>query len=203
MRRALAGGLLVEDEAEVAQSGEWDDQLLERLLADLSASPEIDLTLTGFSADELSKLMQSLETREKKDRPESFDLDAALEAATRAPRAQRGDTWLLGHHRLGCGDSTDSADVSRLMAGARAALAFTDPPYNVDLGNHGGQQRGALLHVGRRYDLQALAVGDLDGRQRRRAALRARRAQPRLVVHAQPHAHVLPQQEISWSYALE
>lgn len=124
-------------------SGEWDEQLLERLLADLSASPEIDLALTGFSADELAKLMHSLDAREKRDRPESFDLDAALEAGRAAPRAQHGDIWLLGEHRLACGDSTDAAAVARLIAGTRAGLAFTDPPYNVDLGNHGGQQRGA------------------------------------------------------------
>lgn len=124
-------------------SGEWDQELLERLLADLSASPEFDLALTGFSADELAKLMHSLDARDKRDRPEAFDLDAALEAARATPRAQHGDLWLLGDHLLLCGDSTDSAAVSRLMSGTRAALAFTDPPYNVDLGNHGGQQRGA------------------------------------------------------------
>jgi len=49
----------------------------------------------------------------------------------------------LGEHRLLCGDATRSEDVERLLGGTKAAMAFTDPPYNVSLGDHGGQQRGA------------------------------------------------------------
>ncbi len=124
-------------------SGDWDQELLARLLADLQTVPDLDLSLSGFDDDELKKLLKSLEHREKRDRPETFDLAAALEAADTAPaRTQPGDVWLLGEHRLCCGDSTDSANVARLMAGKTAAMAFVDPPYNVDLGNHGGQQRG-------------------------------------------------------------
>ena len=66
-------------------SGEWDKELLARLLADLKPIEDIDLTLSGFSEDEMSKLLKSLDLREKKDRVESFDLDAALEAAPSAP----------------------------------------------------------------------------------------------------------------------
>lgn len=58
------------------------------------------------------------------------------------PVTQLGDLWLLGGHRVLCGDSTDAAAVARLMDGRRAQVAFTDPPYNVSLGDHGGQQRG-------------------------------------------------------------
>src|SRR6187551_2253756 len=123
-------------------SGEWDQELLARMLADLKPIEGLDLTLSGFSEDELSKVLKSLDHREKRDRPETFDLDAALEAARAAPRAQRGDLWALGDHRLGCGDATDSSDVARLLDGKHAAMAFTDPPYNVALGDHGGQQKG-------------------------------------------------------------
>ena len=49
----------------------------------------------------------------------------------------------MGDHRLLCGDACDTADVSRLFEGSKAAIAFTDPPYNVSLGDHGGQQRGS------------------------------------------------------------
>ena len=71
---------------------------------------------------------------------EDFDLDAALEAARAAPRAQRGEVWALGDHRLMCGDSTDPADVERLFAGAKAVLLATDPPYLVD---YDGGERAA------------------------------------------------------------
>ena len=74
---------------------------------------------------------------------ENFDLDEAVKAARSAPVAKQGDIWLLGDHRLVCGDSVDGEAVQRLMGQSRAAMAFTDPPYNVDYGNHGGApQRG-------------------------------------------------------------
>ncbi len=122
-------------------SGEWDDTLLARLLADLQAVPAIDLTLTGFADDEIAKLLRTLDTRDKRERVEAFDLDDALEHASPG-RATLGDVWQLGPHRLMCGDATDTALVAALVADTRAAMAFTDPPYNVALGDHGGQQRG-------------------------------------------------------------
>jgi DNA modification methylase len=124
-------------------SGSWDEQLLARLLADLQSSPDVDLSLSGFGEDEVAELLRSLETRDKRDRPEDFDLDAALEEAARQPRTASGELWALGEHRLLVGDATKAEDLDRLLAGRRAAMAFTDPPYNVSLGDHGGQQRGA------------------------------------------------------------
>ena len=123
-------------------SGKWDQELLGRLLAELEALPNIDLSLSGFADDEISKLLRSLDAREKRERVETFDLDAALEAGQRAHGAKRGDLWALGDHRLLCGDATDEADVSRLLDGRKAQLAFTDPPYGVGYGDHGGQQPG-------------------------------------------------------------
>src|SRR3989337_620847 len=66
-------------------SGDWDQELLARLLADLKPVDEIDLSLSGFSEDELAKLLKSLDARDQRERVESFDLDAALEAAPAAP----------------------------------------------------------------------------------------------------------------------
>ena len=123
--------------------GSWDEQLLARLLADLQSSRDVDLSLSGFADDEIKDLLRSLETRDKAQRPESFDLDAALEEATRSPRTKPGELWALGEHRLLVGDATKPEDIARVLAGRHAAMAFTDPPYNVSLGNHGGQQRGA------------------------------------------------------------
>jgi DNA modification methylase len=114
-------------------SGTWDDALLARLLADLGATPELDLTLSGFGEDEIRDLLRSLETREKREHVESFDLDEALEEARRAPRTKPGDLWALGDHRLLCGDATKADDVARLLDGAAPKLLTTDPPYGVSL----------------------------------------------------------------------
>jgi len=124
-------------------SGEWDQELLACMLAELRPVEDIDLSLSGFSEEELGKLLKSLDVREKKERVETFDLDAALEAARAAHVAQRGDLWRLGDHRLLCGDSTNVEDMERLLGEKKTAMAFTDPPYNVGLGDHGGQQRGS------------------------------------------------------------
>ena len=80
-------------------SGSWDQELLARLLGELKDVPDVDITLTGFSEEELQKHLKSLESREKRERLETFDLDAALEAAQAAPVARTGDLWLLGDHR--------------------------------------------------------------------------------------------------------
>lgn len=114
-------------------SGSWDDALLARLLADLQATPDLDLSLSGFGEDEITDLLRSLEVRERRERPEAFDLDEALEEARRAPRTKPGDLWALGDHRLLCGDATNADDVARLLAGAAPTLLTTDPPYGVSL----------------------------------------------------------------------
>jgi DNA modification methylase len=124
-------------------SGSWDDALLARLLADLRAVPDLDLSLSGFEEDEVKALLRSLETREKRERVETFDLDAALEEARRAPRTKPGDLWRLGDHRLICGDATKPEALDLVLGRVPAALAFTDPPYGVAFGDHGGHQRGA------------------------------------------------------------
>ena len=76
-------------------SGTWDDELLAHMLADLNTVEAIDLSLSGFSEDELDKLLKSLDVREKKEKVEAFDVDAALEAARAATRAKRGELWAL------------------------------------------------------------------------------------------------------------
>src|SRR5450756_2476644 len=114
-------------------SGSWDEALLARLLADLQATPDVDLPLSGFGEDEVKDLLRSLETRKKRGHVESFDLDEALEEARRAPRTKSGDLWQLGDHRLLCGDATSAEDVARLLDGAEPRLLTTDPPYGVSL----------------------------------------------------------------------
>ena len=135
VRRARQIGLVLNK-----VTGEWDEPLLARMLAELDAAGDIDVSLTGFADDEVRTLLRSLEAREQRDRTEDFDLDAALEA-TRQPRSAPGTIWQLGEHLVMCGDATNQADVERLLGGRLARMAFTDPPYNVRLGDHGGQSR--------------------------------------------------------------
>ncbi len=99
-------------------SGTWDQELLVRLLGELKDLPDVDITLTGFSEDELQKHLKSLESREKRERLETFDLDETMEAARTTPVARTGDLWLLGDHRLLCGDSTDGGDLARCRPSA-------------------------------------------------------------------------------------
>ena len=124
-------------------SGDWDQELLARLLAELETMPEIDVTVSGFDDGEVAALLKTLDARDKRERAEAFDLDAALEATRRAGGTKRGDCWALGEHRLLCGDATDGDDIARLLDGKHGAMCFTDPPYNVAIGDHGGQQAGA------------------------------------------------------------
>jgi len=122
--------------------GEFDTELLGRLLADLADASDLDLTLSGFEAKEIDSLLDGLQARARRDRPETIDLDAALRAAYKHPRARRGELFILGRHRLLCADATDPAEVNRLLGEARPQMAFLDPPFNVRLGDHGGRQRG-------------------------------------------------------------
>ena len=111
------------------QETTWDLALLPGELAELLAS-EIDIALTGFSSEELAALLAS-PTEGLCDPDEVPELPEE-------PVSRLGDLYLLGDHRLLCGDSTDPAQVRRLMAGRRASLMATDPPYLVDYdgGNH-------------------------------------------------------------------
>ncbi|ETI82630.1 MAG: hypothetical protein Q618_VCMC00001G0211 [Varibaculum cambriense DORA_20] len=106
-------------------SGEWDEDKLALLIADLDAS-DFDTELTGFDDAEIAQLIGSLDEGEVED--DEFDLTAALEAAA---FVERGDIWTLGRHRLVCGDATSQTDVEALMDGKLANLVLTDPPYNV------------------------------------------------------------------------
>lgn len=112
-------------------SGEWDNDLLASLLKDLDGSG-YDITLTGFNLAEAQELFGSgsMENVHEDD----FDAESALDEVT-APKTKMGDLWLLGQHRLLCGDSTQNEDVSKVLDGKTADIMVTDPPYNVDYGS--------------------------------------------------------------------
>ena len=115
---------------QLALQAGWDQELLAVELADLSAAG-FDLALTGFSDEELAGLLGDIEEAERADEaaPIAEPEDEDIPDAPVTPVSQPGDIWQLGAHRLICGDSTDQAVVAALMAGERAALLFTSPPY--------------------------------------------------------------------------
>jgi DNA modification methylase len=107
-------------------SGEWDEAALVGLLGELGELTE----LTGFDAKEIDELFDKF-TDKGEAQEDGFDADAEV-AKIINPIARRGDVWLLGRHRLVCGDSTQAGDFEVLMNGQQADLVLTDPPYNVD-----------------------------------------------------------------------
>ncbi len=106
-----------------AELADWDDDRLTAELAGLR-SLDFDLDLLGFSADELSRLLAV------GDGPAPGDPDDVPQPPDE-PVTKPGDLWLLGRHRLLCGDSSRPADLDRLLDGAPVHLVNTDPPYNV------------------------------------------------------------------------
>lgn len=125
-------GLRLADNRIALNSG-WDEKLLAEELAALQGIEDFDVLITGFDAAEIDKLVAP--PREQGGSAGDEDEDPA-DQDVEPPRqrvARTGDVWLLGDHRLMCGDSTSAEDVATLMAGEPAALLFTSPPY--------GQQR--------------------------------------------------------------
>ena len=107
-------------------SGEWDTDKLALVIADLQGA-DFDVSLTGFDPEELDDLFRDdVKGGVKED---DFDVEAEL----RKPVfSKAGDLWMLGEHRLLCGDSTKPETYELLMNGKKAQLVVTDPPYNVD-----------------------------------------------------------------------
>jgi DNA modification methylase len=103
----------------VAEKAEWDFELLDLELDDLV---DFDMTVFGFDEEE-----------EEEKKPEIYEDEYEIEPPEE-PKAKRGDIYKLGNHRLMCGDSTSIDDVGALMAGEKASMGFTDPPWNVNYG---------------------------------------------------------------------
>ena len=109
--------------------GRWDTIKLVNLLEQINLEG-VDFTVTGFTQDELDDLKVDLQV-ETAIEDEDFDLDGAYDSI-KVPVTKRGDIWILGKHRLMCGDSTRQKDIERLMCGEQADIVITDPPYNVN-----------------------------------------------------------------------
>lgn len=114
----------------MAMDAGWDEELLRVEIEALQAEA-FDLSLTGFDEKELSDLFKT----ESDVQDDDYDLTAALE---KAAFVEKGDVWVIGRHRLVCGDATDPNDVDLLMDGKKANLIVTDPPYGVSFKSSSG-----------------------------------------------------------------
>ncbi len=121
-RRAL---VIADNQLALAGTG-WDEELLRGLLVDLRQD-EFNLDLLGFSDEEIAGWL----AQEPGAPQEGLTEEDAVPEPLEEPVTRRGDLWILGNHRLLCGDSASSEDVKRLVEGAPVDLVNTDPPYNV------------------------------------------------------------------------
>lgn len=109
----------------------WDEELL-KLEIEALQGEDFDVGLTGFDEKDLADLFKTDEEDVKDD---DYDLTAALE---KAAFVEKGDVWVVGRHRLVCGDATNEEDVAKLMDGKKANLILTDPPYGVSFKSSSG-----------------------------------------------------------------
>lgn len=136
---------------QLALNAGWDEEMLRLEIIDLKEL-EYNIDVIGFSDEQLAQLLSEVE--ELPSDLSNQDPENAPEPPLE-PITKLGDVWLLGKHRVMCGDSTSIADVERLMAGAKADLLLTDPPYNVA---YEGKTADALT-------IQSDSMGDEDFRQ--------------------------------------
>ena len=113
----------------LAENAGWDDELLKIELQFLiDAAPEIDVTLTGFEMGEIDLLFD--------DSGDIAERETVPPPDPGPPVSRLGDLWLLGDHRLYCGNALESIAYEQVLAGDKADLIFTDPPYNVPIDGH-------------------------------------------------------------------
>ena len=122
----------------------WDEEML-RLELEALAGQNFKLELTGFEERELQDLLSGME------RELDLDADETPEAETEAA-TQAGDLWILGNHRVLCGDGTHVADLHRVLEELKCDLVFTDLPYNVDYRSKGQKpMKMANDHLGSEF----------------------------------------------------
>jgi DNA modification methylase len=127
----------------LTELAQWDDRLLAQQLKDLSLlGLDFSLEVTGFEIAEIDLRIASLEDLSE---PDDDPADALPEFPANPPLSKIGDLWMLGNHRVLCGSALDAAAFAALMGDERAAMIFTDPPYNVPIDGH-ASGLGAIHH---------------------------------------------------------
>ncbi|MBI4030860.1 MAG: site-specific DNA-methyltransferase [Proteobacteria bacterium] len=111
----------------IALNAGWDDELLKLELETLKAE-DFDIDILGFDPTEIDDLLFG-------DDEDDIGDDDVVPEAPEDPISETGDVWILGNHRVLCGDATVLTDIEKVMDGQLADMVFTDPPYNVDYGN--------------------------------------------------------------------
>lgn len=120
---------LVIADNKIALNAGWDEEMLALEMKELEES-DFNLDILGFSEDELKELENFGESQ-----TEAKSEDDEIPEAPAEPITKHGDIWILGKHKLLCGDTTMYDDVRKLMRDDCAAMIFTDPPYNVNYGS--------------------------------------------------------------------
>jgi len=113
----------------LAENAGWDEEILASELADLK-NEDFNLDLIGFEDKELEKIFSSLYNKDEDQGTEE------IPEAEENPISQSGDVWILGNHKLICGDSCKTETYQNLLGNELADMLFTDPPYNVNYGDH-------------------------------------------------------------------
>lgn len=127
----------------MALDADWDEELLKIEIENLQAE-NFDIGLTGFEEKELANLFETDSDAKEDD----FNVDEELQKPC---ITQAGDIWLLGNHRLICGDSTKEETYTALMDGKKANLTVTDPPYNVNYEGSAGKIKNDNMENGKFY----------------------------------------------------
>ena len=130
-------------------SGEWDNIKLKDILEELDTG-DFDIEITGFDLQEIEDLMTQV-WQDEEGTPEVYEDD--VPEPPEEPVCKTGDLWILGKHRLLCGDSTKSENIVRLMGDLKADMVLTDPPYGVD---YTGKTKNALKIQNDTSDEEAL-----------------------------------------------
>ncbi len=120
----------------IALNAGWDEEMLKLELEELRLA-DFDIDLTGFTDEEFNLLMDEPETQK-----EGLTEDDAVPEVVETPITKPGDIWILGNHRVMCGDSTSIDDVEKLMDGEVVDLVFTDPPYGISIVNSASDKVG-------------------------------------------------------------
>jgi DNA modification methylase len=146
-----------------SENAAWDEALLGLELGDLLEAA-FDLEMTGFSDGELDRLLAEA-VAGMDDAAGGSVPPVTIPEPPRNPASRTGDLWILGDHRLLCGDSTSHDDVRRLMNGERAVLFATDPPYLVDYdgSNHPTRNKDWSASYGTTWDDSSQGAELYDG----------------------------------------
>lgn len=130
LTKAQAKALMLADNKLTENAG-WDQALLAECFIELGEM-SFDLEITGFEMAEIDLTIQGFQAAE------SDSADEMPDIPSHTPVTRAGDLWLLGRHRILCGNSLDPMAMQRLMQSDRAQMIFTDPPYNVPVDGHVG-----------------------------------------------------------------